>query len=199
MDSAPQFLIDDPTAPSSARWQNFESAVGPLIQAFIAAGIIIGSILFLVESSTGPMWIIADAIVVFIWCVTTEGWLLYSTWHVISKGISPYPIAIALRTPKLPLFVRPFVAIWWGYQSLLALCWAIGAVIASRQMSFLATCVLTLLTYAFAHATFGFALLAVSVFTKGSALQKLWTWHDRWALIHALTVIVAHVLVSVLG
>lgn len=173
-------------------WVRFDRVSEIFIAAFIALSLLAGATFLLSYVRLAPAWPAFASVAFFLWCATTEMWFLFSTWHVVSNGYEPYFVAVALRQPTLPVVLRPLIALWWGYQSLLALVWGMCAGIAAQQLPLIAGIALALITIALSRATFGFALLAMSAFTKEPVrIMRLWSWRDWWAVASGIIVALA--------
>jgi hypothetical protein len=193
--------------PNSSSWaevgNRVEAFAGAFIGSFIAVLLGVGTAQFLNAVWEGPIWQTIAAGLLFGWCLVTEFWFLCTTWDVVLHEPAPCAVAIALRQPTLPVPVRPVMAIWWGFHSLLALTFGISIIMIGflfgPQMPIGVVLLLGLITSAFAGVTFDYVLLAVTAFTREPAfVQKLWCWRGRWALAHGIVVLAAQVVAALL-
>jgi hypothetical protein len=182
----------------SSFFSRMDAFMGAMIGSLMAVAIVMGATLLLGEASFAPAWQGIAAGLFFLWCVVAEGWFLLTTWHVVLNKYVPYAVAIALFQPRMPVLLRPIAALWWGYQSPLALVWGIVLCVFERAMPTAVACLVAIVTAAFSSVTFGYLLLAVTAFTKEPAtIVRIWNWRGRWALAHGVIAFAAKLVADV--
>lgn len=183
-------------------WENTKSKIDSVLSAsvgnLIALNILMGSGFLLFDSARNyPLILKAICAIFFLWCVVTELWFVVTSWRVVFRHHNFFAVALAMQQPQVPMLIRPPLALWWGFQLLLALVWGIVITILEKDIPVYANIILVGSISAFAYITFGYFLLVVSVFTKRKdVITKIWGWRTRWAFVHALVIILTRVFIS---
>ena len=175
-----------------------DATVSALVGSFIAINIMLGSgaILFASHQPDSP-WQKVPGVLLIIWCVLTESWFLGMTWRTLLRRERPFAVALALQQPQLSLPLRPIASLWWLFQFLMAVGWGIVLSVYEKNLPYWAWGVVVISISGIAYLTFGYLLLAITAFTRRTAvIAKVWRWRGRWAISHGLIVLAAKTLIA---
>ena len=170
------------------------------IGTYIALNIIAGSGFWVFESAQAfSIWQQILLAVFFLWSITTELWFIIMSWKIFFEKKELFAITLAMQQPRIPVLFRPLLSLWWIFHFLLALVWGLLLTFFLRDHSLFTNLIIAVITSGFAYLTFGYFLLAITVFTRRYDLMTtVWFWRTRWAIAHGLIVLTTKLLITIL-
>ena len=170
-----------------------------LIGIFTAMALIFGASACVYESFR-RMGLVARILscVFLAWTLATELSYVITMFSTISKGIFPTALAVGMNIPRVPIIVRPILAVWWLFHFLMVTVWSVVLNVSAHDIHFDYVVLVAAVTSGMTYLTYGYVVLCVTTFTRSrKTVERLWHWRGRWSLAHGLVVIGSRLLTNV--